>query len=125
MSGMNRADRAKQFMPFAALKGFEEAIEKAGKIVCERVILGEDAQAELDAALRELRLGDQVCITFYQGTEYVSPSGRVTGIDGINRRIFLSGKPIPIDDIASVHPNASPNRGGAERSEAEGIASPV
>ena len=103
MSGMSRADRAKQFMPFAALKGFEEAIEKAGKIVCERVILGEDAQAELDAALRELRLGDQVCITFYQGTEYVSPSGRVTGIDGVNRRIFLSGKPIPIDDIAAIN----------------------
>ena len=31
MSGMSRADRAKQFMPFAALKGFEEAIEKAAK----------------------------------------------------------------------------------------------
>ena len=108
MSGMSRADRAKQFMPFAALKGFEEAIEKAGNRVCERVILGEDAQAELDAALWELRLGDQVCITFYQDTEYVSPSGRVTGIDGINRRIFLSGKPIPIDDIAAINPNASP-----------------
>ena len=55
-----------------------------------------------DAMMRELRLGDQVCITFYQDTEYISPSGRITGIDGINRLIFLSGRPIPIDDIASV-----------------------
>ena len=54
MSGMSRADRAKQFMPFAALKGFEEAIGRAGKPVVERVILGEDAQAELDASLRAM-----------------------------------------------------------------------
>ena len=102
MSAMNRADRAKQFMPFAALKGFEEAIEKTKKPVFDRVILGEDAQAELDTALRALGLGDEVCITFYQDTEYISPSGRITGIDGINRLIFLSGRPIPIDDIAAV-----------------------
>ena len=104
MSGMNRADRAKQFMPFAALKGFEEAIEKTKKPVFDRVILGEDAQAELDAALRELRLGDQVCITFYQDREYISLSGPVTGTDGINRLIFLSGRPIPIDDITAISP---------------------
>ena len=55
-----------------------------------------------DTALRALGLGDEVCITFYQDTEYISPSGRITGIDGINRLIFLSGRPIPIDDIASV-----------------------
>lgn len=104
MSGMSRADRAKQFMPFAALKGFEEAIERAGKPVVERVILGEDAQAELDASLRALRPGERVCITFYQDREYISLSGPVTGTDGINRRIFLSGRPIPIDDIAAVSP---------------------
>lgn len=102
MSGMNRADRAKQFMPFAALKGFEEALEKVKKPVCDRVVLGEDAQAELDAALRALHVGDEVCITFYKDTEYISPTGRITGIDRIKKIIYLSGQPIPIEDIADI-----------------------
>ena len=102
MSGMSRADRAKQFMPFAALKGFEEAIERAGKPVVERVILGEDAQAELDASLRALRPGERVCITFYQDREYISLSGPVTGVDTNKRLIFLAGQGVPIDDIIAV-----------------------
>ena len=104
MSGMNRADRAKQFMPFAALKGFEEALEEIKKPVCDRVILGEDAQAELDAALRALRVGDEVCITFYKDRKYISPAGRVTGIDRLKRLVLLSGLSIPMDDITAIGP---------------------
>lgn len=102
MSGMSRADRAKQFMPFAALKGFEEALAKIEKPVCDRILLGEDAQAELDAALRALRVGDEVYVTFYQDTDYISAAGRFTGIDGIKRLLFLSGLSIPIEDIIAI-----------------------
>ena len=34
---MNREDRAKQFMPFAALKGYPEALRKKEKIVVPKI----------------------------------------------------------------------------------------
>lgn len=106
MSGMSRADRAKQFMPFAALKGFEEALEKAGKPVCDRVLLGEDAQAELDAALRALQVGDRISLTWYRETEYVSRTGRVDRIDRNGRLLYLSGLPVSLDDILEIEPDS-------------------
>ena len=36
---MSRENRAKQFMPFAALKGLEEALEKKEKIVVPKAEL--------------------------------------------------------------------------------------
>lgn len=102
MSGMSRADRAKQFMPFAALKGFEEALEAAAKPIYDRVILGEDAQQELDAALRALRVGDEIRLTYYEETKYISRTGRVDRIDKNRKLLFLSGLPVPIEDIIAL-----------------------
>ncbi len=102
MSGMSRADRAKQFMPFAALKGFEEALAEVEKPVFDRIILGEDAQTELDMALRALRIGDEVCLRYYLDSSYVNRTGPVSGIDPNKRLIFLSDLPIPIDDIIDI-----------------------
>ena len=39
---MSRENRAKQFMPFAALKGLEEALEKKEKIVVPKAELCDD-----------------------------------------------------------------------------------
>ena len=49
---MSRADRAKQFMPFAALKGYDEALNRKARIPQARILLAEDAQTELDEKLR-------------------------------------------------------------------------
>ena len=42
---MNREDRAKQFMPFAALKGYPEALRKKEKIVVPKIELPEEYQS--------------------------------------------------------------------------------
>ena len=39
---MSPAERAKQFMPFAALKGYEEALRQKEKIVVEKIELSEE-----------------------------------------------------------------------------------
>ena len=48
---MNRQDRAKQFMPFAALKGYEEALRQREDSPQPRIALGEDRAEELDRAV--------------------------------------------------------------------------
>ena len=45
---MSRENRAKQFMPFAALKGLEEALEKKEKIVVPKAELCDDYKEQLD-----------------------------------------------------------------------------
>lgn len=52
---MNREDRAKQFMPFAALKGYPEALRKKEKIVVPKIELPEEYQEELDRNFDRLR----------------------------------------------------------------------
>lgn len=77
---MTNTERAKQFMPFAALKGFEEALKEAEFVPEEKILLGEDAQEELDQILRELAIGDNVTATYYTSQQYVTLTGPVVGL---------------------------------------------
>ena len=49
--------RAKQFAPFAALKGFEDAVREKEIIYEPRRILSEERKNELDMKLRMLKRG--------------------------------------------------------------------
>ena len=51
---MPRPDRAKQFMPFAALRGFDDVIDDRGVLRERRRILSEDERETLDESLRLL-----------------------------------------------------------------------
>lgn len=53
-SKMSREDRAKQFMPFAALKGYEEALRAKEKIVVPKVELSEDIKEVPDRKLQSI-----------------------------------------------------------------------
>ena len=54
VSKMNREERAKQFMPFAALKGYPEALRKKEKVVVPKKELSEEYQEELERKLRQV-----------------------------------------------------------------------
>ena len=49
------SDRARQFLPFDALKGFNEAIRAKEKIVVPKVELSDDKKDELDFLLQTLK----------------------------------------------------------------------
>ena len=100
--GMDNVQRAKQFLPFAALKGLERAIEERGKETEARIILGEDAQAELDLKLQRLKKGDTVSIRHYSGQRYESSFGQLKKIDLIQRQLLLGETRIAFDDILGV-----------------------
>ena len=99
---MSIPERAKQFMAFSALKGFEEAVAEKEIIKYERIILGEDAQQELDEKLRALRVGDEIKIVYYEAYAYRELSGRLHKIDPINKSLLIDGKEININDITDV-----------------------
>ena len=98
---MDRADRAKQFMPFAALKGYEEAIREREHIVIERSELSEERLDELDNVFKRLRVGDIATCIYYMSSEecYIKVTGMVSKIDIDSRVLKIVNKRIEFDDI--------------------------
>lgn len=110
---MTRANRAAQFSPFAALSGYEEAIEETGRLTEERTELDEEERSLLDEKLRILQRreaeGPEVQITCFRpderkaGGAYVTISGRVKKIDIFSRMVCLrDGTRIPVDEIFGI-----------------------
>lgn len=99
---MNRQDRAKQFMPFAALKGYEEALRRRESSPEPRIVLGEDGAEELDRKLRSLSVGDSVRVRHYRRCGYVITEGTVSGILYHKRRLKVGQEEIRYDDIAEL-----------------------
>ncbi len=75
---MNRADRAKQFLPFDALKGLKEELEKREKEYskCEKKDLSESDAEKLNEKIKEIN-GCFARIKYYKNGEYVTLSGMV------------------------------------------------
>ena len=94
---MNREDRAKQFMPFAALKGYPEALRKK-----EKIVVPEEYQEELDRKLRQIKKNDVVTAVFFFKGEYLQKKGMVSRIDTSARVIQIVNTKICIDDLYDI-----------------------
>lgn len=99
---MNRQDRAKQFMPFAALKGYEEALKEREKRTEPRIVLGEDGAEELDRKLRSLSIGNSVRIRHYRRRCYAVTEGTVEDIMYDKRQLKVGKEEIKYEDIADI-----------------------
>lgn len=96
---MRREDRAAQFSAFAALAGYEDAIEETGRVAGRERALSEEDCARLNATLEEIAAdpGKDVEYEFVYfvddaskpGGEYVSHIGRVRSFDPARRAIAL------------------------------------
>ncbi len=104
-NSMSPAERAKQFMPFAAVKGLNAALRRKEQemgLVSPK-FLADEAAAELDAKLRQLQKGSLVAVTYFVNGQYLQNSGQV--LDKIHRCLLLSGvRPLQIafDDIIDI-----------------------
>ncbi len=99
---MERSERAKQFMPFAALEGLESSLYKRTQHPQERIILAEDAQTELDMRLRSLAIGERVLATHYMGMGYVETEGILRRIDPIDRSITVDELVIKLSALLDI-----------------------
>ena len=99
---MDRAERAKQFMPFAALEGLDRTLFDFNRPEDERVCLGEDAQIELDRRLHTLCPGREVCAVYYANRQYTALSGTVMKIDLTGRSLLIDDTWVALDDILDL-----------------------
>ena len=110
---MPMTKRAAQFLPFAALSGFEGEIAEAARLTEAARSLGEDALAALDEQLTLLRqrLPDQPEITLTRfvpdekkaGGHYETLTGQVRRLDEIDRALILTdGTKVDLDAIVEL-----------------------
>ncbi|MDO5546115.1 MAG: hypothetical protein Q4F81_09910 [Eubacteriales bacterium] len=110
---MSMSDRAAQFSPFAALTGFDAAIQETGRLTEQRIELTEDSRGELDRRqwllAEHLSEHPEVSVTYFvpderkSGGTYVTVTGRVRKVDICRRLLILEdGTSIPLDEIAAL-----------------------
>lgn len=96
------SDRAKQFMPFAALKGLPEALAAKEKIVVPKIELSPEMAEELDMKMHLLKRGKMAEVVYFSKDEYIKISGMVAKIDESGRILQIVDTKIPFDDILNI-----------------------
>lgn len=99
---MDREERAKQFMPFAALKGYPEALRKKEKMIVDKKELSEEYKEELDKRLRQVKKNDMITVVYYENQEYIQVSGRVSKIDETARILKIVNTKISFENLLDI-----------------------
>lgn len=110
---MSIHDRAAQFSPFAALVGYEDAVEETARLTDSRREMLEDEINELNRQLgildSKLSERPKIRITYFipdrkkDGGRYASKVGNARTIDRYNNAIvFTDGETVAVKDIYSV-----------------------
>lgn len=95
--------RAKQFLPFDALKGFSEALREKEIEYEEKRDLSEESLIELNDKFNQIEKGDYIKIKYYKNGRYIEIKGIVTNIDYTKKKIQIN-KNINVNtcDIVSI-----------------------
>ena len=99
---MSQKDRAKQFAPFAALKGHDEALAKYSRFQEEKIELAEDEAVIMNEILASLQKGDNIIVTYYISGCYTILSGSVEKIYQYENQIAIGGQIINFEDIYRI-----------------------
>lgn len=92
-------NRAKQFVPFAALKGYEEALRAKEKVLVEKIELSEEKKEELDYKLHQIQKNDIITVVYFYKDEYIKLEGMVSRLDTDARILKIVNTKIPFEDI--------------------------
>lgn len=101
--------RAKEFMPFAALTGYNESILEEGRLVDTKKVLSRDKIEEINNILNNINKDNTYQITYFkkdkykEGGEYLDIITKINKIDFIYKKIALDNKEIIyIEDIYNI-----------------------
>lgn len=109
---MDRANRAAQFSPFAALTGYEDSIRETARLTGERIELDDGEKEQLDAKLAYLlqAAGERrIRVTYFEpdprkeGGSYVTLEGDFRKLDSVKNMLVLDGdREIPFSEVIDL-----------------------
>ena len=110
---MSKSNRAAQFSPFAALTGYEDAVQETARLTMDKTTLSEDQIQIINSVLNEISQylphSPYVQITYFepdkrkQGGSYQQISGTIKKIDDVYGMVIMKGNIyIPVHQIVHI-----------------------
>lgn len=100
---ISRADRARQFLPFDALKGLNEALRSKEIEYEDRKDLSEGEEEKISNILLSLESGNNIRVKYYYKRQYILLKGIIKKIDPIKKQIlFIDENIIQFNDIIEI-----------------------
>ena len=109
---MSREERAKQFLPFSAVRGLEEALEMKRQELFVDVphVLLSDAEEEINDTLKSTVKGDVIEVEYFEGVkntlvkvsvDYIKEKECVISVEGKTIKFEIIGKAKMINKIGN------------------------
>lgn len=102
MQNKKKINRAAQFMPFAALRGYYDLILEKERRKEERRILSLEQCESLNNKLKQIRKGANLKLEFFRKEEYAQMSGICTKVDFTYQYLELSGIKVEFSTIYEI-----------------------
>lgn len=99
---VNKVNRAKQFMPFDALKGFKELIKEKEESSAPKLELLDDDYFILSEQINAIKKGDGVEIMYYNKNNYSKIIGIISNVNYFERTLSINNTKIKLDDILFI-----------------------
>ena len=99
---MDRIERAKQFMPFAALHGYGEVVHKKEINKVSRRNLSNDELDELNGIFLQIKKGIIVHAEYFSHDGYIQIDGVVSEINHTERFVKIVKTKIFFDDLYKI-----------------------
>ena len=110
---MSLHDRAAQFAPFAALRGYDDEITETARTTDSRIELSaeeiEELNDKLNILISDIKQKPKVAITYFvpddkkSGGAYITAKGNLRRIDDVEKvLIFTDEKKIKINDVYDI-----------------------
>ena len=100
--GRPHPDRARQFMPFAALKGYYDLVREQERVREPRREMTQEHAEELSAKVAGLARGTLVTATYYDADHYERVTGLVARVEPELRTLQVVKTRIGFDDLWDV-----------------------
>ncbi len=99
---VSREERARQFLPFDALQGLQEALRQKEIEYEQKKTLSTEQEECIEQILKIIDIGYRVKIEYFNNIKYIKEEGKITNINYCKKQLVLSGKTIKFSNILNI-----------------------
>lgn len=99
---LSRVERAKQFLPFDAVKGLQVALREKEIEHINKFELSDEQIENISDTLKMLRIGEKIEVVYYVDRQYKKMQGNVVKLNNVKKSILIDDIEIFFGDIFSI-----------------------
>ena len=100
---LSRIERAKQFLPFDAVKGLQFALREKENLCISKVELSDEQIENISNLLGVTKIGDSIEVVYYDNKQYKKIQGKVTKISNVKKSIAIDNVEVFFIDMHSIN----------------------